>query len=150
MDFKIQEILKRVPIFQGLCAEDLEAIAGYTKREIFSLNSYFFSQGDLGSKMFIVLRGEVKVLRKNQQGINEVARIKPGDFFGEMAILSNSLRNATCVATEETEVFSLERNDFLGLVKSNPALAGRLKKEYLERVMDNRHHDESLGKENLF
>lgn len=150
MDFDILPILKRVPIFSGLNESDLEIIANLTKEEIFPLNSYFFSQGDPGNKMYVILSGEVKVIRKNNRGEEEIARLRAGEFFGEMALLLNSPRTATCIATLETKVISLKREDFLQLVKSNKDLALRLKKEYLERIMENRHRDESLGKENLF
>lgn len=87
-------------------------------------------QGDTGAFMYIVATGVVAI---SIQG-KVVDRVGPGGTFGEMALVDQSPRSANATADADCELLSLNRNDFLALVKSSPAfgmamltaMAGRL------------------------
>ena len=69
-------------------------------------------QGDLGTKLFIIVKGEVRVLRQGRHGNVEVARMKEGDFFGEMCVLERLPRSASVEAVAETHLVLLSYATF--------------------------------------
>ncbi|MBU2524507.1 cyclic nucleotide-binding domain-containing protein [Patescibacteria group bacterium] len=152
-DISIIESLRKIPIFVGLNDGDLELIVRRIEREVLSANSPVFKQGDYGNKMYIIEKGEVKVLEEKRgdpgEG-SEIAVLGAGDFFGEMALISAVPRNATCVTSLETVVFSLKREDYEVILAEHQDMAGRIKKEYLKRQSENKHREQSIGDENLF
>ena len=95
------------------------------------LNKVIMKEGEGGVFMYVVLEGRVAISIKSKL----VERIGPGGVFGEMALIDQSPRAATAVAEIDSNLLSINRNDFLSLVKSNPAfavallqgLAGRLR-----------------------
>jgi ATP-binding cassette subfamily B protein len=90
-------------------------------------------QGDPGDAFYLIAQGKVSVWKKKALMKSKVAELKPDDFFGEMALISNEPRNATVVADEITELFVLQRYDFDKILMKNPTIAQELKKAYMER-----------------
>lgn len=108
------EILKKVPLIQQAKLDDgtITELASVLKEEEFAAGKNIIVEGDVGSFFYIVRSGEVKCTK----GGNEVSRRKPGDFFGELALLHNENRAATVTAAEETAVLSLPRDAFVRLL----------------------------------
>jgi NADH dehydrogenase len=77
-----------------------------------------FRQGDLGDRVYIVLAGKAEVVRQDAGGDVVLAQIGPGEFFGEMALLSSAPRNATVRCTEATTVLGIPKREF-GLLAAN-------------------------------
>ena len=77
-------------------------------------------QGDLGTKLFIIVKGEVRVLRQSRHGDVEVARMKQGDFFGEMCVLERLPRSASVQAVTETHLVLLSYAAFEILFEQMP------------------------------
>ena len=73
-------------------------------------------QGAPADKFFIIIEGEVEVTREEGGEDHDLATLKPGEFFGEMAILRDAPRMATVRARAPTTVFAMERDVFRGLV----------------------------------
>jgi CRP-like cAMP-binding protein len=75
-------------------------------------------QGEPGDRFYIVHRGHVEVTQRDEKGVgNVVDQLDRGDYFGELALLNDAPRNATCRASVPTELLSLSRADFERLVK---------------------------------
>jgi CRP-like cAMP-binding protein len=87
-------------------------------------------EGEGGVFMYILLQGRVAV---SIQG-TVVEHVGPGGVFGEMALVDQSPRVATAVAEAPSSLLAINRNDFLALVKSNPAFAVSLLKALAERL----------------
>ena len=88
-DFSIDEaVLQRVPVFTALSSETRAQLARATTRGLFAEGEVVVRQGESGSSMFVVATGEVVVLLEPQG--QEVARIRPGGFFGEMSLLTGA------------------------------------------------------------
>jgi len=84
----------------------------------FEAGETVFRQGDLGDRIYIVLAGQAQVVRE-QAGKEEVlARVGPGEFFGEMALLSSAPRNASVRCLEATTVLGIPKREF-GLLAAN-------------------------------
>jgi CRP-like cAMP-binding protein len=94
------------------------------------LNKVIMKEGEAGVFMYVVLAGRVAVSIKGKL----VERVGPGGVFGEMALVDQSPRAATAMAETDCELLSVTRNDFLGIVKSNPAFAVALLKGLADRL----------------
>jgi putative ABC transport system ATP-binding protein len=69
-------------------------------------------QGELGDKFYIIRRGEVSVLRDHGDGPREIARLREGNYFGEVGLVRNEPCNATVVAATDVDLFCLNKQDF--------------------------------------
>ncbi len=81
----------------------------------------FSSQGDLGDSVYVIERGECEVIRELNGASTKLATLQAGDYFGEMALLSDQSRNATIQARTAMEVLLIPKPDFDVLRKSVPA-----------------------------
>lgn len=124
------EILKNIPFFSELGEEDLKQIAANIQMDYFPAEHVIFKEGDPGEIMYIIKRGQVQVLRDN----TILAVLKDGDFFGEMALVSEDLRNATIKTVSDVEVLTLKKADFIRLIETNPTIASRVSYEVVKRA----------------
>lgn len=81
-----------------------------------------FHQGDLGDRLYMILSGEAEVVRRKDSTEITVARLSPGQYFGEAALLGGAPRNATVRALTPLDVLTLPRSDFQALLGSLPDL----------------------------
>jgi CRP-like cAMP-binding protein len=101
-----------------------------------------FEQGESAADMYVVRSGEVLIVRDPQTQPMVLARIGPGDFFGEMALFSPGVRSATAVAHGATEVEVIDLPTFKAFV-GDPVIWNMFAR-MSERV---RRADELLGEE---
>ncbi len=82
-------------------------------REHFEAGTEVFRYGDLGDRVYVIIDGEVEVVRKDEHGQEQaIARLKDGDFFGEMALVTDKAREATVRTVTNVNAISLERSAF--------------------------------------
>jgi CRP/FNR family transcriptional regulator, cyclic AMP receptor protein len=115
-------LLERVPIFQGLDHRELERIAGSMKARTFRAGDTVTSEGAGGIGFFVIEDGEAKV----SVGGHERRRLGPGDYFGEVALLTDSPRTATIVAETELRCYGMTSWDFKPLVETHGSIAWKL------------------------
>ncbi len=94
------------------------------------LNKVIMKEGEAGIFMYIVVEGRVAVSIKDKV----VERVGPGGVFGEMALVNQSPRAATATAETDCSLLTVNRNDFLALVKSRPEFGVALLKSVAERM----------------
>ncbi|MBI4509360.1 MAG: cyclic nucleotide-binding domain-containing protein [Deltaproteobacteria bacterium] len=95
-----------------------------------------FTQGELGTSLFLVLRGEVSVVREGlASGEQELARLRPGAFFGEMAVLTNAPRSATVRARKDTTLLEISRQDVRSLIDSDGRVLKLLMRFFRARLV---------------
>ena len=129
--------MQYVPIFAELSEETIGKILSAGTIKKYSKDSVILMEEDDGSAMFVIKSGKVKVARISNDGKEVILCILgESDFFGEMAILDGMNRSATVIATEDTELFILERNQFLALIKEYPEVSIGLMKELTKRLRD--------------
>ncbi len=106
------ELLRAMPMFAPLSPPVLEGLASQLVHIQAPAGETIVSQGDVGDRFYVVASGEVAVSVDGQQ----LATQGPGDHFGEIALLRDVPRTATVTAKTETELFALERDDFVAAV----------------------------------
>jgi CRP-like cAMP-binding protein len=123
-------LLANVPLFERCSRRDLAKIAAIAHETDFPAATAVVSEGDVGSEMFIVLEGEVDVRR----GGRKLATLRKGHFFGEIALITGSVRTATVTTGTPLTALVLSRNDFRKLLADSPALQFKLLQEVAERL----------------
>ena len=124
-------VLARVPLFAGVSKRHLGRIARAATTRRFSATTRILHVDDPGGKTFyVILDGQVSVLRNGRR----IARLGPGEEFGEMALLTDSPRTATVVADTDVTVMCLSRSAFNKVLKSEPAVSVALLRTLAERL----------------
>ena len=116
------DTLKKVPLFAGLDDKQIDRIASAMKERRFSAGDTLTEQGQSGVGFFVIESGEADVAVDGEMK----RTIGPGDYFGEIALLSDSPRSATLTATSDVLCYGMTVWDFKPLVESNSDLAWKL------------------------
>jgi CRP/FNR family cyclic AMP-dependent transcriptional regulator len=124
------EMLKKVPIFADLERRDLEQISGSMRERRFAAGNTVTQEGAGGIGFFVVESGQAEV------SVDGVSRgtIGPGDYFGEIALLTGSDRTATITATSDMLCYGMTAWEFRPLVESNSAIAWKLLTAMAEKL----------------
>ncbi|MEW5843714.1 MAG: Crp/Fnr family transcriptional regulator [Bacteroidota bacterium] len=129
------EFLSFVPIFSDLPKEELDKIEKIGTRKQYEKNKVILVEEEAGNALFVIVTGKVKVARTSGDDREVILTIlTDSDFFGEMAILDGLTRSATVTAIEKSELFLIQRNDFLNLLRSYPDVAIALLQELTKRL----------------
>ena len=87
----------------------------------------FFREGSKAENCYVILKGKVQILKKTRNGENvPLALVKPGEFLGEMAMLSGERRSASAVAVTRVESIVIDHLEFVALLKVQNPFACRL------------------------
>jgi len=123
----IVKAISDTPLFVGMSGLELNAVSAFLEPRRYPRDSVIFKRGDPGTEMFIVRTGRVSSLALDRDGNErELYEFGPGRFFGEMSIIENEPRSATCVALDDTELLVLEGLDFYRLVWEYPMIGARM------------------------
>ena len=121
------DLLKPIPLFAGLQRSELREIERLVHRRSYRDGEVVFWEDEPGVGMYVVQGGEVGIYKdfgKPEQ--QQLERLLPGDFFGEMALLAGDFRQATAVAAGETNLFSLIHPELFDLFDRKPHLGVKL------------------------
>lgn len=123
-------LLAEVPLFADLEPAELDMIAVAMDERTFQPGEIITVEGQPADGFFVVASGEAAVTI--QDGL--VATIKPGDYFGEIALLMGGERTATIKATSEMRCYGISPAEFRPLVEGNPTIAWKLMGSMSERL----------------
>ena len=124
------EMLKNVPLFADLDARELEQISGSMRERRFAAGDTVTQEGSGGAGFFVVESGQAEV---SVDGADR-GTIGPGDYFGEIALLTGSERTATITAASDMLCYGMTPWDFRPLVESNSAIAWKLLTAMAEKL----------------
>ncbi len=116
------DLLKRVPIFEGLDNRELERIAASMKQRTFHAGDTVTTEGQGGVGFFVIEDGEARVTIHG----DERRRLGPGDYFGEVALLTDRPRTATITAESDLRCYGMTSWDFKPLVETHSSIAWKL------------------------
>ena len=101
---------------------------------IYPKDSMLFAEGEPGNELFIIQKGSVTIAKVVEESEVLLAVLKPGDIFGEMALLEAKPRNASAVAYEECQVLAVNRANFQRMIVTQPQLISRLTTLLADRI----------------
>lgn len=129
----ISREIPSTPLFDGLDPSALRALIDRLEWERFEAGQIITREGEIGDALYVIVDGEVRV--ETGTPPREVGRLRDGDFFGEIAIISNFPRTATVVADRSTEVLRLTRAVIWPLIEEYPDFLARLVKFVRDRLV---------------
>jgi CRP/FNR family transcriptional regulator, cyclic AMP receptor protein len=124
------QALSIVPLFAGFTKRDLHRLAEETDVVSFAAGTTVVEEGLLGETMFVVLSGEARVAK----GKRRLGTVRPGDFFGEVALLDGAPRSASVVAETPLEAIRLYRRTLMRMIEAEPQLALKILDSLVRRV----------------
>ena len=130
----MKEHLRNVPLFAGLSEEDLDRLCEGAEFVDLAADQALFDEGDAGDRAYVIIEGEVKIIKVTGDREVLLARRHPGDVIGEMALLDSAPRMATvrsCAVT--TRVVSIAKERMDELLATSPTAARSLFSVLLER-----------------
>jgi len=125
------EALRSTPFFADLADGDLDAIAKVGRPVSFDANAKIFEEGDQGDAMYVMLEGSVQVTVGGR-----FHTLKPGDFFGEMALISSKKRLATVETVEPVRALQIPATAFREFVLDHPSVALSMLGALVERLRE--------------
>jgi CRP/FNR family transcriptional regulator len=126
------ELLKQVPLFQGLSRDHIETVARSFKDRTFRAGSTVTTEGQGGVGFFVIEDGTATV----SVGGDERRKLGSGDYFGEMALIDDSPRSATIVADSDLKCWGLTSWEFRPLVESNASIAWAMLQTMAKRLRE--------------
>ncbi|MBI4636374.1 MAG: cyclic nucleotide-binding domain-containing protein [Candidatus Rokubacteria bacterium] len=116
--------LRQIRLFKEIPQPDLEVLVRRLRERTLKRGQVLFREGDPGDEMFLVRRGTILVSTAVQARVDQViARIEPGDVFGEMTLLDGEPRSATVQAETDAHLLVLDRENLDRLIELSPRTA---------------------------
>lgn len=128
------KVMKMIPIFRGLPLKDLERLASRAREVSHAPGDEIIREGTRGSSVYLITAGTAEVRRSSAK--RRLRTMGPGDFFGELSIVSPSPRSATVIATEPMKMLVLQGHDFRLALRENNLMAQRLVTVLAQRLRD--------------
>jgi CRP-like cAMP-binding protein len=129
-------VLARLPLFEGISSDSLARLTAVVGEQDFAAGQFIVRQGQVGTGLYVVLSGRVRVVR----GSDELAVLAPGDFFGELAVIDQRPRAASVEAVEPTRCLALASWDLLELLEHDSKLSLNLIRGMVARIREQGEH----------
>jgi CRP/FNR family transcriptional regulator, cyclic AMP receptor protein len=131
---EIVSMLQRVPLFSGLDTKDVRHIAESFKEMKYTPGQIIEKEGEKGVSFFLVTEGSVDI----KKGTKTLAKLGPGQFFGEMSLLDSGPRSATAVASESspTKCLAMTSWTWEAFLQTKPKISIALLKELAKRLRE--------------
>jgi CRP-like cAMP-binding protein len=130
-------LLATAPFFSQLSAEERNTISDRFRPRRFGRGAHIIDEGSAGGGLYLILVGEVAVVRSGEKGEKVLGTLGEGSYFGEMSLLKGGVASATVRAARMTEVVQLPPRDFYEIVSQHPVLWEQLRSEAERREMAN-------------
>ncbi len=129
--------LQRVPLFSELPPAELKQVAAIAYEHMYSEDEEIAHQGEQGDEMYIIVDGEVLVLAEPENGhTEELARRGPGEYVGEMAIISHEPRMASLRAAGDVRMLCIGQKEFEGIIRERPETSLAVIRELIVRLKE--------------
>lgn len=129
-------ILENVDIFQGQTREHLDLIAAEMKTRVHRTGDMLFREGDSGDELFIIISGAVAVFITNDEDQEVIlSELGQGSYFGEMSIIEEAPRSASCRVIEDGEFMILHSADFFRIRRTLPEPAAKILNNMLSIIV---------------
>lgn len=126
--------LKKVPLFADLGEAELRTLVEGVEEKRFGAGEILVKEGTIGSEVFLIVSGACEVRRAQEGKEWVVARLGPGQIFGEMAVIDPDKRSATVIATEGVVTYVLSGFEFRAAIQAHPSIAIQVMKVLAARL----------------
>ena len=121
--------LQSIPLFESLPRDQRSVVAQHADEIDVDEGTELVRQGEFAYEFFVIVDGGAEVVRDGER----IAELGPGDFLGEMGIVSKAVRNATVATTGEADVIVMTEQAFRSMARQSPDLASRIHAAVEER-----------------
>jgi CRP/FNR family cyclic AMP-dependent transcriptional regulator len=128
------ERLSKLSLFVDLTPPELSILTGLLHMREYVAGEVIFDEGEVGQAMYLLLEGEVRICQQGQPDDGYLAVLGPGDFFGELGLLDDSIRTAQALAASDSRLAVLFREDFNGLMESHLRIAHKIGRQLLRHM----------------
>jgi CRP/FNR family cyclic AMP-dependent transcriptional regulator len=126
------ELLRNVPLFSGLSAKELMSLSRLMDEIDLKPGTVIIREGNTGGEFFIVIEGTIEVKRKGRR----LARLGPGDYLGEIALIDHGPRTATAMVETEARLLVLASREVHSMLASDPRIENKILRTLAARVRD--------------
>jgi len=126
MEIEHVAALRGMALCRALSAAELETIAAIAERRQVAAGSDLFREGDPGDGLFLVVAGEINVIKRGPSGEHSLARLGAGGVLGEMSLVTSEARSATGRALVDTQTLHLPAARFGSLLKADSLAAHKM------------------------
>jgi len=126
--------LQRVPMFSELPPVELKQVAAVAWENFYTEGDLIARQGESGDAMFIIVEGKVKVYAEDTR--EELALRGPGEYVGEMSIISQEPRMASLRATGDVRMLCIGQKEFEGIIRERPETSLAVMRELIARLKE--------------
>lgn len=118
--------LKESALFASLTPLELTIVDGLMHERRYLADEIIFDEGEEGQALYLVMSGRVLISRSHSEGVEIVAEIGAGSFFGDLALLEGAPRNAQARALDQCELAVFFRADFLSLMDTEARIGYKI------------------------
>jgi len=134
----VEQLLRRNVLLNILDDREIESLSNLIHPVIYEKGATLIKQDDSGNSLFILIEGllEVHIKSENNTDIN-VAYLSPGEFFGEMSLLTGEPRSATVKAVVESAVYEITKDNLYEIITNRPDIVEELSETVTKRHLEN-------------
>jgi len=126
--------LRSLSLFADLTPPELAIVGHLLHERDYLAGEVIFDEGEVGQTIYFLLEGEVTICRQGRPEDSQLARLGPGEFFGELGLLGNSIRTAQARADTDCRLLVLFSDDFNGLMDSHLRVAHKIGRQLLRHL----------------
>jgi CRP-like cAMP-binding protein len=130
------DLIQDTFLFKGLNFSEAQGLAKICQLEKFAKAEVIIEENALGQALYLVHKGEVRVVKGEGAQAKEIARLGRGQLFGEMSLIDDALTSAAVIAAGELELFVIHRDRFEKLLDSDPRLALKIYKSFCRTLSE--------------
>ncbi|MET3960881.1 CRP/FNR family cyclic AMP-dependent transcriptional regulator [Marmoricola sp. OAE513] len=127
-------MLRALPLFADCKTRELAEVAAIADEIQLPAGRVMARENAEGGEFIVIAEGTAEVTAEVQHGDQSIADLGPGDFFGEIALVTGRRRNATVVATSPVRALVIEGHAFLSLLEHSPRIRARVETAVAERL----------------
>ena len=120
----IYTVLAKIPIFKDLSKKELRAVERIFHKRNYKAEEILFKEGDPGVGMYIIVEGHINITLGEENKL--LAVLSDGEFFGEIALLSETPRTATAKAQTNCNILGFFQSDMFGLLETDPRMGNKI------------------------
>jgi len=112
------EVLQKSKLFENLMPDEIEMLSELSQMKDYKSGELVIKEGDVGNSLFVIVAGEVEVLKKGTDGISKsITTMNEPEFFGEMSLIDKELRSATIQIKTDTTLLILTSENLHSFAK---------------------------------